>query len=1206
MRNLICLIFPLVFLTLPLLADGSEKSYFFDTISREDGLSNSSVSSIQQDSKGFLWFGTQSGLLRYDGYIFEKWSHNAFDTNTLPHELVQTLFIDEQDIIWVGTYNGLSRFSPLEGTFTNYSYETESDSSISNSIVTAIAKDSRGRIWAATLDGLNRLDGDSGGFTKYFHDEKDPSSLADNVVRSLLTDSAGRLWVGTLGGMDLYDEESDSFIHYNIFPSSYVMKIMELDSDTLLVGTWDGGLSEFSISRKSISHKSFANNSVYSIETDSSGNIWVGTWGGGLFIYNRKDDSVVRLQSGPGDLSLKSDTIYSLFRDGSGDMWVGTNGGGVSVLNPGKQDYNFLSADSPAPPVIDQGKVNALLEDREGYFWISIYNKGINRVNPHNGEIIRFSREADNENRRLENNIVADILEDRDGNIWIATNEGLNMWNPLNDEMHRISLKALTGYSRNDYYIFTGIYQDSEGIFWAGTHNSGLIRYDSAKNSSQLYSMDPENESSISDNLIYDILERKNGQLWIATNKGLNLLDRKTGLFTRFLLDRSNRTGINSNNVRQLLESRNGELWIGTGGGGINRYNDEDGTFTHITNNEGLSDNFIMSLVEGDGGKLWIGTKYGLSIYDRESGKIDIIDSNNGLKSPEITSGALKGSDGQLYFGAADRVYRFHSSLADRNSIISRIHVTSMEIGGEKYDDFLSYRPSGNIKLGYSDSRYISFDFVALNYLESREISYTYKLEGFDREWRTPSTRRYAIYTNIPPGSYIFKIKASLDQRDWKEMEVPLNFTITPPLWRQWWAYLIYALVFTAILYLMISLRINRIRREQLLELQRTETYLSEILNSMPSLFMAIDDNRIITQWNKETEKHYGIGPETALGKDILSITDDIPLSAEEIELCMNKGEIISKSRRIEGADQQIRCESITIYPIISHGIRSAVIRIDDVTKEVQLEEALVQNEKLLSIGGLAAGMAHEINNPLAGMIQNVSVLQNRLLKSEGKRINEEAARKAGLTPEQIMAYMEERKIPQIFEAINTAGRRISDLVKNILSFARKGSSEFSEEDLAELMDSALTLAATDYNVERTFDFRKIRIDKKYEENLPPIMCERTNIQQVLLNILKNGAQAMEAKGEESPCFTIEIYRDKEAGTIVLSIKDNGKGMAPEVRKRIFEPFFTTKQVGVGTGLGLSLSYFIIRENHKGNIKVDSSQGKGTRFTIELPLNRAV
>lgn len=1193
-----------VVISFPLLADGSGKAYFFDTISREEGLPNSSVSSIQQDSRGFLWFGTQSGLLRYDGYNFEKWSHDAFNSNTLPHELVQSLYIDEEDILWIGTYNGLSRFSPLDGTFTNYSYETDSENSISNSIVTAVAKDRHGRIWAATLDGLNRLDSDSGEFTKYFHDEDDPASLADSVVRSLFTDSSGRLWVGSLGGLDLYDEQSDSFIHYNIFPSPYVMKITELDSDTLLVGTWGGGLSIFTISTGSFSHKSFADNSVYSIDVDSSGKIWVGTWGGGLFIYDRTDDSVVSFRSGTSDLALKSDTIYSLFRDDAGEMWVGTNGGGVSVLNPRKQNYNFLSADNPEAPAIDQGKVNALLEDREGYFWISIYNKGINRFNPQNGNITRFSREAAAENRRIENNIIADMMEDSKGNIWITTNEGLNMWDPLKDEMHCINLKALLpGSSETEYFIFTAVYEDSEGIIWAGTHNSGLIRYDRQNDRIQLFSMDPHDENSISDNLIYDILERQNGQFWIATNKGLNLLDRNTEKITRFLLDRENREGINSNNVRLLLETRNGEMWIGTGGGGINRYN-EDGTFSHITTNEGLSDNFIMSLVEGESGKLWIGTKYGLSIYDRESGKIDIIGRDSGLKSPEITSGAVRGSDNMLYFGAADRVYRFHSSLTDKENPISRIHITSMEIGGEKYDQLSPYRVSGDIKLDYNDSRYISFDFVALNYLESREISYTYKLEGFDREWRAPSARRYAIYTNIPPGSYSLKIKASMDRREWKEMDIPLHFTITPPLWRQWWAYVLYALVILAFLYLIVALRTSHIRRQQLMELKRTETYLSEILNSMPSLFVAIDDSGKITQWNRETEKHYGIKTEAALGRDILTIADDIPLSEKEIKQCIRKGEIINKSRRTEGKDKGIRCETITIYPIISLGIRSAVIRIDDVTREVQLEEALVQSEKLLSIGGLAAGMAHEINNPLAGMIQNVSVLQSRLLKSEGKKSHEEAAQKAGISPKQIMIYMEERKIPEIIDSINTAGRRISDLVKNILSFARKESSQFSEEDPREIMDSVLTLAAADYNVGNSYDFRKIRIVKTYEENLPPIFCERTNIQQVLLNLLKNGAQAMEPDLNRDPCFTIEIGRDQNEENIVISIEDNGKGMDADVQKRIFEPFFTTKQVGVGTGLGLSLSYFIITENHKGKIKVDSSAGQGTRFTITLPLDR--
>lgn len=661
-------------------------SYYFDSLTLEDGLPNSSISSIQQDSRGFLWFGTQSGLSRYDGYSFQNFDHDTFNENSLPHELVQTLFIDEEDIVWAGTYSGLSRLDPRTGTFTNYEYSETDTRSISNSIVTAVVKDGKGRIWAATLDGLNRLDEEGGGFTRYFHDENDSRSLADSIVRSLLIDSSGRLWVGTLGGLDLYDENRDGFIHYGDFPSLYVMAILELDSSTLLVGTWDGGLTEFSTDTGRRINTTLKDNRIYTMERDPAGKIWVGTWGGGLFIYDGPENTSRHLsENEKSKYALKSDTIYSIFQDRSGTMWVGTNGGGICVSNPRKENYEFLSHDSSLPPHIAPGKINTIMEDRDGNLWFGIYNSGIDLFNSKTRSILNFSKDAQNHDLLLSNNIVTDLMEDSSGNIWIATNEGLDRWDRDKKATERVWLEKKTG--EQPFYTYTSVLEDRSGIIWTGTHNSGLIRYDMKNDSAERFFRIPEDETTLSDNLIYDILERRNGEFWIATNKGLNLMDRETGRFTRFILDRKNPEGLSNNAVRVLLETRSGELWAGTGGGGINRYNDQDGTFSHITTKEGLSDDYIMSLTESSSGKVWAGTKRGLSVIDPLSGQISIINEDSGLSTLEFASGSYAGAEGELLFGTVDRIYRFTSEFENFQSSIDSIHIESMEAGGTEIPD---------------------------------------------------------------------------------------------------------------------------------------------------------------------------------------------------------------------------------------------------------------------------------------------------------------------------------------------------------------------------------------------------------------------------------------------------------------------------------------------------------------------------------------
>jgi len=280
-----------------------------------------------------------------------------------------------------------------------------------------------------------------------------------------------------------------------------------------------------------------------------------------------------------------------------------------------------------------------------------------------------------------------------------------------------------------------------------------------------------------------------------------------------------------------------------------------------------------------------------------------------------------------------------------------------------------------------------------------------------------------------------------------------------------------------------------------------------------------------------------------------------------------------------------------------------------DITNRKKTEAMMVQSEKMLSVGGLAAGMAHEINNPLAGMMQTSNVMNNRLTKID-MPANRNAAEEIGIKMDDIKAFMEKRDILRMVETIKESGQRIAQIVENMLSFARKSDSVVSSHNLTELCDNILELAATDYDLKKQYDFKNIEILKEYKKNLPMVPCEGSKIQQVLLNILKNGAQAMQevmAKDKEyKPRFILRLSTTSSVNMLCIEIEDNGPGMDETIKKRIFEPFFTTKPVGIGTGLGLSVSYFIITENHGGEMSVESSPGFGTKFTIRLPLKRKI
>ncbi|WP_022667009.1 PAS domain S-box protein [Desulfospira joergensenii] len=392
-------------------------------------------------------------------------------------------------------------------------------------------------------------------------------------------------------------------------------------------------------------------------------------------------------------------------------------------------------------------------------------------------------------------------------------------------------------------------------------------------------------------------------------------------------------------------------------------------------------------------------------------------------------------------------------------------------------------------------------------------------------------------------------------------------------------------------------------RKQAEKELRQLQNYLSNIINSMPSVLVAVNQEGRVTQWNNRTEQTTGLSFEQALDQPLVKVFPRLAEEMERIRTSIRERRVIRSHKIPLKTDQETRFEDITIFPLVSSGVDGAVIRVDDVTEKVRMEEMMIQSEKMLTVGGLAAGMAHEINNPLAGMLQTASVLARRLGTGDHIPANQKAAETAGIPLEAVELYMKIRDIPRMLDAITASGRRVADIVENMLSFARKEDTKIMPCHLNAVLDKTIELAATDYDMKKEYDFKHIRIVKEYAGDMPAIPCRESKIQQVLLNILINGAQAMQASRIQDPCFILRTYADIDSGMACMEIEDNGPGMDETTRKHVFDPFFTTKQPGLGTGLGLSVSYFIITENHNGEMTVESRPGKGSKFMICLPMH---
>ncbi len=394
-----------------------------------------------------------------------------------------------------------------------------------------------------------------------------------------------------------------------------------------------------------------------------------------------------------------------------------------------------------------------------------------------------------------------------------------------------------------------------------------------------------------------------------------------------------------------------------------------------------------------------------------------------------------------------------------------------------------------------------------------------------------------------------------------------------------------------------ITIDISDLKQAEM-ELKKTKKYIDNIIDSMPSALFSLDRDFNILLWNSRAEELYGIRASDAVSRSLIEVLPLMKPYMEKIEAAVQTRTPQYFSKQIRQASSENIYEDITVYPLAA-GMEGAVIRVDNVTDQVRMEEMVVQSEKMMSVGGLAAGMAHEINNPLAGMMQNAQVILQRINKEIPASVS--VAREVGVELSQIRTYMEKRGIAQQLEMIHEAGVRISQIVQNMLGFSRKDLSGKSSHDVSRILDKSIALAESDYDLKKQYDFKKIEIVREYAQDTPPVMCEASKIQQVFFNILKNSAQAMQESGSvQDSRFILRIHQKNEF--VRIEIEDNGPGMTEDVRKRVFEPFFTTKGVNKGTGLGLSVSYFIITDNHKGEMSVVSKPGMGSKFIIHLPI----
>jgi PAS domain S-box-containing protein len=390
----------------------------------------------------------------------------------------------------------------------------------------------------------------------------------------------------------------------------------------------------------------------------------------------------------------------------------------------------------------------------------------------------------------------------------------------------------------------------------------------------------------------------------------------------------------------------------------------------------------------------------------------------------------------------------------------------------------------------------------------------------------------------------------------------------------------------------------ERVRSDR--ELQRMRTYLKNIIDSMPSILVGVDRKGRVTEWNQSAVKATGVPNSRAIGQPFNELFPELESQLDNMREAIRTHTPLRTERLITEKHGEPRYADVMVYPLLANGSAGAVIRVDDITSRVRIEQMMVQTEKMMSVGGLAAGMAHEINNPLSGVLQSSQNIQRRL--SPDLEPNRRTAEALGVDLDLVYRYLDERGILDFVNAIQQSASRASRIVADMLAYSRSSTTDFQPARVDEMLDTVVRLASSDYDLKKKYDFKQVEIVRDFDPELETLVCDHTEIEQVLLNLIKNAAQAMSDSGTPTPHrIILRTRREDEYGRI--EVQDNGPGMDEQTQRRVFEPFFTTKTVGVGTGLGLSVSYFIITDQHNGTMDVTSKPGEGACFTVRLPLH---
>ncbi len=1184
----------------------------FDHYAVRDGISQSEILCIFQDDEGYMWFGTQNGLNKFDGYTFVKYFYDPLDSNSVSNSWIFDIAEDANGFLWIATKGGLNRYDKRTDRFTRISLST-GNLHPEGDFVYGITTDSS-HIYVNQPPALTFIDINTGRLETYRNHFKYEGTLYD-IGFPIIKDSRGILWIGSMDGLasfDLHEAEFTNYINNPSDPNSishnHITALYEMDNGYILIGT-ENGLNIFNPdTRKMIRYfqenthpHGLSNNHIHSLIQDYTGTVWIGTDGGGL---NKMTDpgqagetAFFHFRSGPDNTQyISHDIVHSLLEDHSHNLWIGTIAGVDKTDLKKKSIRTYHKSEHPNSLDLLDNVIASVYQDDGRNLWIGNWGKGLNIWNRKTGQVTHYASELAGRFHIPQNHVHV-IFEDSKSRIWLGTRNGVSIF----DHDRQLFVPVHEYFDAPDFNYFNNnrvycIIEDSGGQIWIGTGN-GICILDIKDKRSRIIREDDDGSRTIGSNLVYSLLEDGEQNVWIATSNGLDEYVPAENRIYHYVNVPGSANTLCDNYTISLCEDDLGHIWIGTSSG-VNRFDKKDSVFTLYTMRDGLPSNIIYDIIEDDNGHLWFSTGGGLAMKDPADETSNTFLIEDELLGKEFNIKAVfKADDGEMFFGGIDGLVSFYPDSLVDNAFIPPIRITSLEKENNGIRERMNVY-ADELILSYRDYSF-TIEFSALDYTNPAKNRYAYQMKGISDRWVEIGNRRFVHFTNLASGDYLFNVRGTNNDGIWNNEGASCRITILPPWWRSNYAYATYIILTILLVVTVIKLRErNLIREKKLLEerinertreiakqkekIEESESKLKSTISSIDDLVFVLDRGGIFQEfYNPGKHKHLYKEAAYYIGKCFV----DVGLPGLAVEHLREALKALKSEKTVQGFDYCIEKDDEIFWFNAKFSQRrdtkgelsGITVVARDITERKASEEQLrIQKDELKELNATKdtffSILAHDLKNPFSSLHS----------MSE-------------LVIEQYQHLEEEEKL-KVLNNIHKSAELIYNLLENLLTWSK---SQWGRIDYSPAKFNLTKLVEVNLNLHQVAAEKKGILLASHIEDELLAYGDREMINTVIRNLINNAVKFSHKGGK------VQVGIVARGEMLEVEVSDQGIGISEDHVKKIFridQKYKTPGTAGeTGTGLGLVLCQEFVEKNG-GKIWCQTRKGSGSSFHFTIPI----